>query len=219
MFESDAGDLVRRCTPRRDPRRWEEFLDRFANRLEAAVRRALRRRDLANRPRRDEVEDLVQEIYCRLLQRGPDPVEPHAECPGRSLGAYLKRVADTVVIDHLRSRSTLKRGRGRVAEVPDPDLPERTADPGLSPEERLLRRERRRVFLESVGRAVGPKAPRRDLLVLRLALLEGWSSREISRRMGRSLTPNGIDSLVHRVRRRLRRHGIRLPRRGQGGRG
>ena len=85
--------------------------------------------------------------------------------------------------------------------------------PGLSPEERVLRRERQRIFLKRCRASLGPRSPERDLRVLYLAFLEGLSSREISRRMGRGTTPSCVDSLVHRVRKRLARGGLSIPHR------
>jgi DNA-directed RNA polymerase specialized sigma24 family protein len=49
--------------------------------------------------------------------------------------------------------------------------------------------------------------------VLHLALYEGLSSREISERLGGALRPTSVDSLIFRLRRRLSRFGLPLPRR------
>lgn len=209
-----AAELLRRCATGSDPRVWEEFVRRFGVRLEGGVRRALRR--VGALPRGDELDDYVQDVYCRLLENGARSLRLCRGGEEGSVGAYLGRVAETVVIDRLRASAALKRGRDRLVSPPahvEPDPVERVQDRAPSPEERLLARERRLLFLVRCRRAAGPRHPRRDFHVLRLAFLEGLSSREICRRMGRGLTPASVDSLVHRARRRLESDGVSVPRR------
>jgi len=67
--------------------------------------------------------------------------------------------------------------------------------------------------LADLTRLLGGRTPRRDLSVLFLAYCRGLSSREIARRLGGGLTAARVDSLIHRVRRRLARGGIEIPRR------
>ena len=134
--------------------------------------------------------------------------------------AYLGRVAESVVVDHLRSLSAAKRGAGslrdrrwdraRDAELPIADW---IADTGQSPEEKLLQRERHARFLTRCRKLVGKRTPRRDLEVFYLAFFAGWTSREISQRVGAGLTPSAVDSLVHRLKRRLAKSGVEVPRR------
>jgi hypothetical protein len=50
--------------------------------------------------------------------------------------------------------------------------------------------------------------------ILRLALFDGWTSREIARHLGGRLTATCVDSRLHRVRRLLAGLGLELPRRG-----
>jgi hypothetical protein len=54
---------------------------------------------------------------------------------------------------------------------------------------------------------------RRCVRVLRLALVEGWTSGEISRAEGVGLAASSVDSLVHRARQRLARGGVAVPNR------
>jgi DNA-directed RNA polymerase specialized sigma24 family protein len=119
------------------------------------------------------------------------------------------------VVDHLRSSSTLKRGRGllvdRRADL-DRYLCEGPIDRSPSPEEWTLNRERRRLFLRRCRRLLGRRSTR-DLQVLYLAFFEGRSSREICRSLGGGLTPSCVDSMVHRLKRRLKHFGLHLPRR------
>jgi len=207
-------ELLRLCAAGSDSGAWEEFVRRFGFRLEAGVRRALRR--VGARLRRDELEDYLQEVYCRLLEQEARSLRLCRGGEEGSVGAYLGRVAETVVIDRIRASAAQKRGRDRLVHTPpdaECDPMQRVEDSGPSPEERLLARERRLLFLIGCRRAAGPRHPHRDFHVLRLAFLEGLSSREICRRMGKGLTPASVDSVVHRARRRLERDGLSIPRR------
>ena len=62
----------------------------------------------------------------------------------------------------------------------------------------MLRRWRR--ACRRRGRCV---ARRRDLVIVERVLFEGWTSRELAAALGAPLSPGAIDTLVHRVRRRL----------------
>lgn len=214
MPDYDAFDLLRRCAAHRDSRLWEEFLVRFSGRLRAGVRRGLRRAGLDGRS--GDLDDIVQEVYCKLLDRGGRNLR---RCRGggeREVGAYLGRVAETVAIDHLRAARASKRGRARLVSSgprPGQGIVERALDPGLSPEERLLGRERRRMFLATCLAAAGRHSRRRDCRIFLLAVFRGLTSREISERLGRGMSPSGVDSLVSRMRKRLRARGLTIPRR------
>ena len=214
MQDQSSLDLVDRCAVDRDAELWREFVERYGHRLTAGVRRALRR--CGARVAREGRQDLLQEVYFRLLEKQGQRLRRCRARSERAVGAYLSKIAESVVIDHLRAEATAKRGGGCLvdgASQGEADPCERVVDRGLSPEERLLSRERRRLFLRHCRNAVSSRHSRRDLRVLYLAFFEGWTSREICRRLGGGLTPSSVDSLLHRVKRRLARAGLQVPRR------
>jgi RNA polymerase sigma factor (sigma-70 family) len=218
MHTWSSRDLVQRCATDRDAEIWREFLDRFDRRIAAGVYRTLARFDA--RVSTEEQQDLLQEVYCRLLERrGRYLRRCRGEVDG-AVGAYLGKVAESIVVDHLRSLSAAKRGAGQFRERHwdrDRDL-ERpiadwVADTDRSPEEKLLQRERHARFFSKCKELVGSRTPQRDLEVVYLALFAGWTSREISGRMGGGMTPSAVDSLVHRLKTRLAKSGLEVPRR------
>lgn len=217
MQSYEAHDLVQRCARGRDREIWQEFVDRFGCRLWSGVHRTLQRFDV--RLSEDERQDLVQDVYCRLLERSGRNLR---RCRGggeAAVWAYLGKVAESVVIDHLRTRNAAKRGRQLLLELnPDLeiDLVQLAVDPRTTPEERCLLQEKRAAFFVRCRSLVSRHSPERDLEVLYLALCEGFTSREICRRLGRELTPSTVDSLIHRIKKKLLREGVELPRRRPG---
>jgi len=202
--------LARRCAVERDGSVWNELLRRHGRRLERGVRRALRR--AGAEAGADSVAEQLQEVYCRLLEAGGRVLLRFRGRSDEELSAYLGRVAETVVVDRLRASRAAKRGGDRVRAAAASELA-RAAGADESPEERVLRRERHRLFLRRCRELVGGERPGRSVRVLRLALLEGWSSSEISTALGGAVAPSSVDSLVYRVRRRLAAAGLALPRR------
>lgn len=211
MENARVVELFRLCTAgSRDDRVWAEFVLRFAPRLRAGVSRALRRLDQPAAP--DQVDDLVQDVYCRLLERGVGSFRGESE--GEVL-TYLQRTCDSVVVDRLRGRAAVKRGgRARIVELGEGDgaLAEVVADGGTSPEARCLHRELRGLLLDGCRGGLGEGPWReRNLAIFELAVLDGWTSREIAAGFDWGLKVGSIDSVVHRQRRKLRQRGLVVP--------
>jgi len=169
---------------------------------------------LERTPVPDLVDELVQEVWCRFLERDRRALRGCRRQNDGELLTYLRRVCRSVVVDQLRLRGTIKRG-GAAAFVTGTgeegdDLLERIADPAWGPERRAAVREGRRRFLESCASLLADR-PARDLEIFRLAVVDGWTSREIAERLDGELRPGSIDSVVHRQRRFLESRGVRVP--------
>jgi hypothetical protein len=116
------------------------------------------------------------------------------------------------VIDARREALAEKRWGGhRVSWADWKQLPALDPMEDDDPEERLLRDERRRGFLAICRQSLGRRADATTVRIARLALLEGWSSREIAARLGGRIGVAGIDTVIHRLRRSLAGRGIELP--------
>ncbi len=196
------------------PAVFDELARSYGRRLERMAAEALGR--LGERPDRHRVEDLVQDVYCRLLASGR-PLDPRGRLE-RQVLAYLRRTVRSAAVDGARIAGAAKRTRGERPE--GPPLALRPAgfadpvDPSPTPEQRLLMRDRRRRFLTACRAAAGasPRAAR-DVRLTALALLGGWTSREISAALGGRLQPSSVDAAVCRLRGRLAAAGLDLPRR------
>ena len=214
MNPDEIARLLRRCAAGSDEAAWRQFLGLFGPALAAGVKKVARQAGLPGDPA--SREELLQEVYCRLLENDGRILR---ECRGDTkpaVAAYLRRVAESAAVDRLRLLTAAKRGRHLLVRLRDANRGRWRRSfiaeaPG--PEARLLARERRRRAFARCRRLAGGRSPERDVSVLFLAYCRGLSSREIARRLGGGLTPARVDSLMHRLRRRLARGGIRIPRR------
>jgi len=175
---------------------------------------SLAMKEMGLRPVPEQVVEMVQEVYCRLLEGGPARLRHLHQLNLQATLAYLGRVVDSVVLDRLRSESAAKRGGCRL-------LPmgrrvrmraERIPDPAPSPDRALLQSERRRLFLRRCRSLGDLGLTERNTRIVWLALVEGWKSREIARAF--ALAPRTVDTLIHRMRRGLAEQGLKLHRRG-----
>lgn len=204
-----VSELMRRCAEANCPQAWSEFQSRFSRSLRYGVRSALRR---AGRSDGEPIEDHLQDVYCHLIERDGWVLRRCRAQDEIAVRGYLARVSEYVVLDRLRAGAAAK--RGSACQVPweyheTRNLP--SARP--SPEDHVLIKERKEVFLKHCRRLLGCGDAPRDLHILRLAYVDGFSSGEISRMIGKGLTRSGVDSVVHRIRRRLRALGYEMPHR------
>lgn len=199
------------CASHENEECWTEFVRRFGATVRGALCWTLCRLDVALPS--DIVDELAQEVYCRLLADRGRPLRSFRGGHERQVRAFLARIARSVVFDHLRLLGAHK--RPRLSQPEDVEaICAWLTDDRPTPEERVLRREQRLLVWHRVRRAASNRRPlrRRNLGILRLALLEGWSSREISRDLGGTLSPSGVDSIICRARQRLaEEEGVRLP--------
>jgi DNA-directed RNA polymerase specialized sigma24 family protein len=193
---------------------------RFGDRLIGVVHRSLRRCGASAGP--DEVAELVQDVWCRALERCRNRLPGIVRRGGEEQAfAYLACVARNLVVDRLRHQGAAKRGgtaQRRLARDDEQDPLARVPDDGPSAEERLLAWEARRLFLARCRPYVSRSRPRRDLAIVERALIDGWTSPQIAAELEGSVTASGIDSLLHRVRRGLAREGLVVASRGRPGR-
>jgi len=114
--------------------------------------------------RREEIEDVVSEVFVKAYQA------LGRFRPEHPFSTWLYRLAANHVIDHGRRA---RKGR------PEAEMPRDLADPGLSPGERLERRESARLV-----RAALERLPRRYRDVIFLVYVEGLKVQEAARTLG-----------------------------------
>ena len=205
MNDIETCDLLRRCLDGRRAGDWQQLVDRHDGEVRQTLWQAANRCGLPLAG--PDLDELVQDFYCRLLSvRGPK----FSGRTDRELWRYMMRVAQSLVVDRMRRLAASKRRPSTRSRSADPA---RLSSSRLDPEQRLLKKERRRAFLEHCFEVVRCDRVGLELRALSLALLEGWSSREIADELQGRLSASRVDKLVSLLRRRLLRNGIRMPRR------
>ena len=185
-FSDIDRQLLQRCLARQ-PRAWEDFVDRFLGLVVHVVNHTTQSRSIGISTQ--DREDLAAEVFAALLA---DDYAVLRRFRGQSsLATYLTVVARRVVV-----RELLKR---KIIPVPsDTGEIDQIADQSGSIEERVANREEVERMLDELE---GEEAD-----VVRLYHLEGKSYDEISRSTG---VPTGsIGPTLSRARAKLRRQGM-----------
>jgi RNA polymerase sigma factor (sigma-70 family) len=191
-----ACALFQRCLQERGNEDWCQFQKRYGQDLEKMVRGALRRhRTLVTL----EVEDILQEIFCRILASRRQTFEGNSDW---QLWAYLRKVLSNLLIDQTRRRSWIRSRWKRLHDL-HIDAP--------TPEELTVRRDAWRQLAAFAALAVRTDHHEVEMRALRMVLLEGCSSRQAAQ--STDLTPQRVDRLVGRLRRKMLDAGLELPRR------
>jgi RNA polymerase sigma-70 factor (ECF subfamily) len=175
-FFSFDGEYLRRLRTG-DPQVEYHFTDYFSALLRAKLQVRLRNSQ--------EVEDLKQEVFLRVLQylrSGPGLNDP------AKLGAFVHSVCNNVLLEHFRSR-------GRVDQW-DESAPEPRGT-GVDPDEQLMSAELR-VQVSTVLNGL----PAKDRGLLRAVFLEEQDKDTVCRDYG--VGRDYLRVLLHRARRRLR---------------
>jgi RNA polymerase sigma-70 factor (ECF subfamily) len=185
-FSDIDRQLLQRCLARQ-PRAWEDFVDRFLGLVVHVVAHTGQARSLAIGSQ--DREDLVAEVFTALLA---DDFAVLRRFRGQSsLATYLTVVARRVVVRELLKRRI-------VANQADTSDVEQVAGQSESVEERLANREQVERMLDELQ---GEEAD-----VVRLYHLEGKSYDEISRQTG--LPANSVGPTLSRARAKLRRQSL-----------
>ncbi len=201
----DPRLLLQRCLASREAGDWQTFIDRHGGEVRRAVYQAAVRAYLPVTSQ--DLDEMVQDLYCRLLSIRRQSYAGRTE---NELWHYVHRVAHSLVVDRHRLQGARKRQPRPRSGAADPSS---VPSPRLDPEQRLLKKERRKLFFERCYEVVCCDRMGLELKALALALLEGWSSRDIARELRGGLSAGRVDRLVYRLRRLLARDGIRMPRR------
>lgn len=185
---------------------WEEIVSRHRFRLRARTRAALARCGLGTSS--DLVEELVQEVFCRLLQRHGRSLTSGPARNDLVLAAYLGRMAERAVVDRVRQLAAAKRGGRRLVSLSQPGAAHRAAstpDRDPTPEERLIEAEGWRRLWRVLAAAELGEHGRRYLAALVLIAISGWTSREVAGLIPGQPSVATMHVRLHRLRHRLRR--------------
>lgn len=136
----------------------------------------------------DLAEEITQECFIRAFQK-------QSSFRGESqVFTWLARIAINLVRDHYRNRKlALWRRLVRFdRSEPEKEMAEEVRDPGSTPEEHVLRRERLQRVSQRIGKLTQPQ---REALLL--SAVEGMSVDDIARATNRR--PGTVKSHLHRA--------------------
>lgn len=108
--------LVRACVDSGTEEVWREFVQRTRRLIGVAVLRASRR---WIEPSPALVEDLIQETYLKLCEKGCRALREFQPHTGDALFSYVKVIASNVTSDHFKVAMAQKRRRNAVAASAD----------------------------------------------------------------------------------------------------
>ena len=172
-------ELVLGCLRGEQPS-WEAFVERFAKLIHWSIRRTLE--DSSFKGRRDLYEDIFQEFFKKLIERG----ELSRLREITNLRKFLSISAGNLALDRIKS---LSRHESRV-EIDPAMVPE---DPG----EGAAHRESLKTVQDLVE-GLGDK----ERVCLELHYLDEKSHREIGEMLG--MPPDTVSSVIRRTREKMR---------------
>lgn len=215
-YPSIRPDLLRSCADSDSEREiWIELVETLRPRIRGTIETLFLR--VGRFPTREVVDDLEQEVYCRLLERDRAILRQfRGSSPGEA-GQYIRRISASVTFDFFAAESAKKR------TPPASQSPARPGEPWASPpvcrlplpEQVLLESEAVEALWNACREILaGQENPPERLEVLRRVWYHGSTSREVAEASRGSWSPSKVSSLVARTRRRLRANGSldRIPR-------
>ncbi|HYM01138.1 MAG TPA: sigma-70 family RNA polymerase sigma factor [Blastocatellia bacterium] len=210
-------ELVRRCCIRpHDEMAWDEFVCRFQATIRTTVSRTFKRIAKQDNDRREQfhddlIDDLVQMVYCRLVENSSLALERFENAHLNSIYRYLMMIAVNVVRDYFREAKALKRPRLSISldDMVSIDAPAFgiSACSGLTTTPSIARPHATATMEDvnsALSRAVSRRNRERDILIFKLHYVEGMTLDEIASVLGKDISKVGINSILTRVTKRVR---------------
>lgn len=202
----DLHNLLICCLRSGDELLWAEFVRRTRPVISNSIRKAMQCR---KRFMPALVEDLVQEVFLKLLAHDARVLRGFVYRHENALSCFLRVVSSNVVRDHFRCSYSKKRGSGREAE----DL-ERVAVAGRgSPIMRgasvvTLPDVERYILFQQIENCMlkhmGNPTSARDWTIFKLYYKEGLTAKAIAHSSSIGLSVKGIESTLLRITRLIR---------------
>jgi RNA polymerase sigma-70 factor, ECF subfamily len=197
-------DLVRRCSVSGEIAAWEEFVRRFHHLIAKTVLRgAVRFGDSS----RQTIDDLIQETYLKFCANNYCILRNFEHRHPDAFLGYVQVVATNVVRDHFKSCYSKKRGANQVEGMSEEIVPAAGEYSTGSP-----RAIERAVLIQEVQRhldlCVAGVDHDRNVRIFWLYYRVGLSAAAIAALPGIGLTTKGVESLVLRIARELRKRMI-----------
>ena len=185
------------CLRKRESAVWGDVVDLFWRVIASTVIKVLRRYGSAEPERVDET---IQEVYVRLCADNYRSLRrSRAEAPSQLFG-LVQAIATTTTLDLYRVSAAKKHG-GDVEFVPI-DVGLLSGQPDVRPQELL---EREHLFDQIDRRLQELAGSERERQIFWLYYRQGFTAKEIAAIDAFRLTPEGVESVLHRLKSELRR--------------
>jgi RNA polymerase sigma factor (sigma-70 family) len=215
--EWTVSELLERCSRQpSDNAAWEEFVRRFQTTIRSNVIKTFHRKSREDHDRKpqfpdDLIEDLVQEVYKRLIYDRNRALMRFEGEYANSIYQYLAMISINVVRDHFREARAQKRPKvsyslDELLEAGDSALLNSAVSwldghpmSGLTP--RYTKEE----IDQALWKAATGKNRDRDILIFQLRFYEGLTLEEIAKVTGGKLSAISVGSILNRTTKKIRR--------------
>jgi len=205
--ETSFADLYARCVASDEERAWGELIRRFDSvvlRAAAGTYRVL----VPGRYRPEDIEDARQETWMRLIRNNRRHVRTQPDRSEGEFHVYLRTTAANVVRDHLKAERSLKRPKIAALDAETLELVlSQARHDGPSPDEWTHTQQIVEQITPILRRHWSDRPTcERDIAICNLALMDGVSAARIASIESFGLSRGGVEKVIERGRRILRRH-------------
>ena len=197
-----SAELLRACADSRDVQAWTELIRRFRPVIASAVLRTARR---WCEPSRSQQDDLIQDIYLKLLDDDYRLLRTFDHRHENSIYGFLRVFSANVVKDHFKSEFALKRGPGLIVAVEEPGKLASASGSDI-----FIDAVSQRMQMEKIDKALrqvtAGKDQERKCMVFWLRHRQGFSAAEIAAIPSIELTTEGVESMLMRLASMIRSH-------------
>lgn len=192
ITELTTGEIVKACI-KGTPEAWSEFIRRFHRLIAAVVTRTSRQWGVQSP---ENSEEFIQEVYLRLWADDFRLLRTYQEDHESAFLGYVKRIAANVVHDHLRRVGShmLEASAKAIYEVNDAAK----EAPGTASS------QERKVFFDEIDRILKATASEDERVIFWLHYQHGLTASEIAATPTTNLTAKGVESLLRRLRGRIK---------------
>ncbi len=205
-------NLVKLCAQEpTNERVWMEFYARFDDHIRLMIDRECRQKQL---PIDKVFDDLVQDVYLRLVQKNCKALWDYKAATENSIYSYLAVIAHSVVCGYLIKEGAQKRPRhlssleAPVAGTPEDGelrLIDTLASPDPGPDAELDKASERQEIRQLLNQIITGKTKARDQLIFMLYWFEKFSPEQIAAHCGIELSPKRIINIISAIKQRLPR--------------
>jgi RNA polymerase sigma factor (sigma-70 family) len=184
-----ARELIFACTQPASDGAWREFIRRYHHILHAAAARVA---ECWGRNSRQEVQDILQEIYLKLCDQNGAVLASFSDPREAAFFGFLKVIATNTALDYFRNKAARKRGASATGPL-DTTAEPPSAEP--EPETRIAIQQLEELMMEQT-RGVNEA---RDRSIFLFYYRYGFSAKAISALASVNLTEKGVEGVLHRI--------------------